>query len=118
MSSTACSTRGSARHELESHRRQTAVAMTTREIAVEAGGLRAQPRPGTPEIPGVMVAGRKARSPLGDAIRTLGHKPWAMFGLVVLLTWLVVGLLAPVLPIQDPDYQDLSQKLRSPDSLH
>jgi peptide/nickel transport system permease protein len=41
-----------------------------------------------------------------------------MFGLVILVAWLVVGLLAPVLPIQDPDYQDLSQKLRSPEWAH
>ena len=41
-----------------------------------------------------------------------------MLGLAVVVTWLVVGLLAPVLPIQDPDYQDLSQKLRSPGTGH
>jgi peptide/nickel transport system permease protein len=92
--------------------------MTTREITVEAGGVRAQPRPGASEIPRVILAGRKARSPLGDALRTLRRKPWAMLGLVILIAWLVLGLLAPVLPIQDPDYQDLSQKLRSPGSDH
>jgi peptide/nickel transport system permease protein len=93
--------------------------MTTREITVDVSGVRANsPRPDASAIPGVILPSRKARSPLGDALRTLRRKPWAMFGLVVLLSWLVVGLLAPVLPIQDPDYQDLSQKLRSPDSLH
>jgi peptide/nickel transport system permease protein len=41
-----------------------------------------------------------------------------MFGLIILVGWLLLGLLAPVLPIQDPDYQDLAQKLQSPGSDH
>jgi peptide/nickel transport system permease protein len=80
--------------------------------------MRGQPRSDAAEIRGVMLSGRKARSPLGDALRTLRRKPWAMLGLVVLVAWLLLGLLAPLLPIQDPDYQDLSQKLRSPGSGH
>jgi peptide/nickel transport system permease protein len=92
--------------------------MTTREVVVGAAEVRAKALPDTAEIPGVMVPVRKARSPVGDALRTLRGKPWAMFGLFILLTWLVVALLAPFLPIQDPDYQDLSQKLRSPSTDH
>jgi hypothetical protein len=69
--------------------------MTTREAVVEAG-VRAQARPAA-EIQGVMVRGRKARTPLGDALRTLLRKPWAMIGLIVVAAWLLVGLLAPVL---------------------
>jgi peptide/nickel transport system permease protein len=90
--------------------------MTTREAVVEAG-VRAQARPAA-EIQGVMVRGRKARTPLGDALRTLLRKPWAMIGLIVVAAWLLVGLLAPVLPIQDPHVPDLSQKLQGPGSGH
>ena len=90
--------------------------MTTRDIVVEPANTRQPPLAAA--IPGVMVPGRKARSPLGDALRTLRRKPWAMFGLIILVAWLLLGLLAPVLPIQDPDYQDLAQKLQSPGSDH
>ena len=55
---------------------------------------------------------------MGDAIRTLRHKPLALTGLAILATWLLLGVLAPALPIQDPNYQDLSQKLQGPDSTH
>jgi peptide/nickel transport system permease protein len=48
----------------------------------------------------------------------MGRKPWAMFGLFIILSWLVLALLAPLLPIQDPDYQDLAEKLRSPSTDH
>jgi peptide/nickel transport system permease protein len=92
--------------------------MTTREVAVEAAGVRSQVIPETADIPGVMLPVRKARSPLGDAFRTLRRKPWAMFGLFILLSWLILALLAPLLPIQDPDYQDLAEKLRSPSTSH
>ncbi|MFN8591428.1 MAG: ABC transporter permease [Thermomicrobiales bacterium] len=71
-----------------------------------------------PPFPADLVPKRPARSPMGDAIRTLRRKPWAMFGLFVVLAWLLLGILAPVLPIQDPDFQDLSHKLKSPSLQH
>ncbi len=64
---------------------------------------------GAPELPGVILPGRKSRSPLGDAARTLRRKPIALIGLAILLGWLSLGILAPVLPLLDPNYQDLSQ---------
>lgn len=59
---------------------------------------------------------RRNRSPLGDAIRTIRKNPVAMAGLGIIVTWLVLGLLAPVLPIQDPDSQNLAVKLQPPSS--
>ena len=70
------------------------------------------------ELPASLKANQKARSPLTDAIRTLRGKPLAMAGLSIILIWLVLGLTAPVLPIQDPNFQDLSQKLQGPSSAH
>lgn len=61
---------------------------------------------------------RKSRSPMGDAWRTLKRKPVAMTGLFIILGWLLLGLLAPVLPIQDPNFQDLQVKLQGPSWQH
>ncbi len=64
------------------------------------------------------AAFRKRRTPLGDAWRTLRRKPIALAGLGVLLLWLALGLLAPVLPIQDPNVQNLSAKLEPPSAAY
>ncbi len=65
------------------------------------------------------VAGfRKRRTPLGDAFRTLRGKPIALAGLTVIILWLLLGALAPILPIQDPNQQALSVKLRPPGGSH
>lgn len=61
---------------------------------------------------------RKRRTPLGDAFRTLRGKPIALAGFTVIVLWLVLGALAPVLPIQDPNEQALSIKLRPPGASH
>jgi peptide/nickel transport system permease protein len=61
-----------------------------------------------------LVPLRKRRTPIGDAARTLRTKPMALAGLTVIVGWLLLGLLAPVLPIQDPDAQNLSVKLQQP----
>ena len=42
----------------------------------------------------------KRRTPAGDAMRTLRQRPVAMLGLAILLTWIALGLLAPVLPLE------------------
>jgi peptide/nickel transport system permease protein len=73
---------------------------------------------GAPALPGVMPPSPKSRSPLGDAARTLGHKPLALLGLAILAGWLCLGILAPVLPVQDPIYQELADKLESPSRAH
>jgi peptide/nickel transport system permease protein len=73
---------------------------------------------GAPALPGVILPGRKSRSPIGDAARTLRRKPLALLGLAILLGWLLLGILAPVLPIQDPIYQELTAKLEGPSGAH
>ncbi len=73
---------------------------------------------GAPALPGVILPGRKSRSPLGDAARTLRRKPLALLGLGILLGWLSLGIFAPVLPVQDPNYQELADKLQSPSGAH
>lgn len=92
--------------------------MTMREVTLEAGAAAPVIRPGFSTPQAELLPARQARSPLGDAVRTLRRKPWAMFGLFVVLTWLVLGLLAPALPIQNPNYQNLQQKLQSPSLQH
>ncbi len=94
------------------------MSVSTRGIAVDEVNARLGQMIGTPNLPGVIVPDRKMRSPLGDAFRTLRRKPLALTGLAILLTWLLVGVLAPLLPIQDPNFQDLSQKLQSPSANH
>jgi peptide/nickel transport system permease protein len=71
-----------------------------------------------PALLGVILPGGKSRSPLGDAARTLRRKPLALLGLAIVLGWLSLGIFAPVLPVQDPNYQDLSQKLQGPAEIH
>jgi peptide/nickel transport system permease protein len=92
--------------------------MTTREASLEQIAATAAPRGASPNASAELLPARPARSPLGDALRTLRRKPWAMFGLFVVLAWLVVGLLAPILPVQNPNFQNLDQKLQSPSWHH
>ena len=61
---------------------------------------------------------RRRRTPLGDTFRTLRRKPVALAGFAVIFTWLLLAVLAPILPIENPDYQDLSQRLRPPEWGH
>ena len=58
----------------------------------------------------------RGRSIQGEAIRALGRNPMALAGIAVVLGWLLLGLLAPVLPIADPDAQDLANRLQPPSS--
>src|SRR5688572_11557478 len=61
---------------------------------------------------------KKARSPAGDAVRSLQKQPIALLGAAIVLTWLALGLLAPVLPIDDPNKQDTSIRLQPPSWEH
>lgn len=74
----------------------------------------------TSEQPALLeqVASRRRRTPLGDTLRTLRRKPIALIGLGVIVAWLLLGLLAPVLPIADPTAQDLLQRLKPPERGH
>lgn len=91
---------------------------STGQIAVDRPRTRFGAADAALELTGVIVPGRKARSPLGDAVHTMRRKPLAMVGLGILFGWLSLGILAPVLPIQDPNFQDLSQKLLGPSAAH
>lgn len=62
--------------------------------------------------------GRKRRTPLGDTVRTMRRKPLAILGLAIIVFWLLLGLLAPVLPVGDPKAQDLKQRMKPPSSEH
>src|SRR5687768_13288291 len=89
---------------------------------------RRQPAVPTLEAPALPLTGepatldglalRKRRTPLGDAVRTLRTKPIAMAGFGVIAVWLVLALLAPILPIQDPNHQALAEKLQAPGRDH
>lgn len=57
-------------------------------------------------------------SHLSRAFRTLRRRPTALAGLTVVLTWLLLGALAPILPIDDPNVQDLSVRLKPPSAAH
>jgi peptide/nickel transport system permease protein len=65
-----------------------------------------------------MAAARKRRTPLGDTLRTLRSQPIALVGLAIVLGWLLAGLLAPILPIENPDAQNLAVRLKPPGSGH
>jgi peptide/nickel transport system permease protein len=60
----------------------------------------------------------RGRSPAGEAWRRLTRKKLAMASLIYILTILVVGLLAPVLPIQSFSQQDLSNARAYPSWEH
>ena len=98
--------------------RHPTMTFSTGQIAVDQPRPRFNSAEAALELPGVIVPGRKARSPLADAVHTIRRKPLAMVGLGILLGWLALGILAPVLPIQDPNFQDLSQKLQGPSAAH
>ena len=112
----ASSIHGYDRHDRNSDR-EFILSVTTTGTAIEEASSR-KPVGGSRILPSVILPAGKARSPLGDAARTLRRKPLAMAGLAILLAWLVLGILAPVLPVQDPNFQDLSQKLQAPSFAH
>jgi peptide/nickel transport system permease protein len=61
----------------------------------------------------------KRRTPAGDAVRTLRQRPVAMLGLGILLTWIALGLLAPVLPLEAQNGQiKIENKLEAPSWNH
>src|SRR5688572_32732027 len=72
------------------------------------------PMPLSPRLP--RLAPR--RTPLGDTWRTLRRNPSALAGLGVVVLWLALGLTAPILPIDDPNDDDLSIRLQAPSRSH
>ncbi len=61
---------------------------------------------------------RKERSPFVAAILSLRRNPLAMAGIVVLVGWLVIALLAPVIAPHQPNQQDIIHRLQSPNRAH
>ncbi len=57
---------------------------------------------------------RPHRSQFGEIRRVLRRQPIAMAGLTIIVFWLAMAALAPVLPISDPNGQDIPNKLRAP----
>jgi peptide/nickel transport system permease protein len=74
-----------------------------------------QPVPGLGLSPAFKVS---RGSPLRAAMRTMKRRPTALAGLAIVLLWLVLGVLAPVLPLTDPDQQNLSNRLKPPSMDH
>lgn len=61
---------------------------------------------------------RKHRTQLQSVWRALRQRPIALVGLAIVLAWLAVGLLAPVLPLANPDEQNLAARLLPPSVEH
>lgn len=61
---------------------------------------------------------RRHRSTFTSIVHTLRRRPLALAGMGIVLGWLVVGVFAPLLPIADPDAQNLVQRLKPPSSEH
>jgi peptide/nickel transport system permease protein len=68
--------------------------------------------------PSALSALRPRRTPLGDAARTLRRQPLAIAGGTVILVWLALGLSAPILPIEDPNAQNMDVRLQAPSWSH
>ena len=72
----------------------------------------------SPELELALNTPRKHRSTLASITNMLWRRPLAMAGLGIVLGWLTVGLFAPILPIADPNAQDLMQRLKPPGNEH
>jgi peptide/nickel transport system permease protein len=70
------------------------------------------------ELGSALTATRQHRSQLSSIWRALRERPIALVGISIVLAWLVVGLLAPVLPLANPDAQDLANRLLPPGPEH
>jgi peptide/nickel transport system permease protein len=71
-----------------------------------------------PELGLALNPPRRHRSTLTSVAHTLRGRPLALAGITVIVGWLLVGLFAPVLPIADPNAQDLVERLKPPGGAH
>lgn len=71
-----------------------------------------------PVLAQALAAPRKHRSQLTNVWNALLKRPIAIFGILVVLAWLAIGILAPVLPIADPEAQNLAVRLQPPGGEH
>jgi peptide/nickel transport system permease protein len=70
------------------------------------------------ELSSALTVTRQHRSQLSSIWRALRQRPIALVGIGIVLAWLIVGLLAPVLPLANPDAQDLANRLLPPGAQH
>src|SRR3954464_14808140 len=61
---------------------------------------------------------RRERSPFVKALLSLRRNPLAVAGLVVLASWLLIALFAPVVAPYEPNKQDIAHRLQSPNRTH
>lgn len=57
---------------------------------------------------------RRRRTPVGDAWRSLRRNPAALAGASIVLFWITLGLLAPVLPLEDQSKTFVDRRLQAP----
>jgi peptide/nickel transport system permease protein len=72
----------------------------------------------SPELGLALNPPRRRRSTLTSVAHTLRGRPLALAGISVIVGWLLVGLFAPVLPIADPNAQNLVERLNPPGGAH
>jgi peptide/nickel transport system permease protein len=58
------------------------------------------------------------RSQFGMVVRALRQEPIALVGLFIGAGWLALALLAPILPLEDPNFVQLNRKLQPPSWSH
>lgn len=61
---------------------------------------------------------RRERAPFVAALLSLRRNPLAMAGLVVLLLWVVIAVIAPLIAPHQPNQQDIVNRLRGPSGKH
>ena len=65
-----------------------------------------------------MGAMPKHRSQLRTIVHTLVREPVALVGFFIVAGWLLLALLAPILPLEDPNYVQMDRKLQAPSWSH
>ena len=65
-----------------------------------------------------MGAMPRRRSQLGMVGHSLLREPVAMIGLSIVVGWLLLALIAPILPLEDPNYVQMDRKLQAPSWNH
>jgi peptide/nickel transport system permease protein len=71
-----------------------------------------------PEVGLELNSPRQHRSTLTSVAHTLGGRPLSLAGIAIIVGWLLVGLFAPLLPIADPNAQNLLERLKPPGAGH
>jgi peptide/nickel transport system permease protein len=71
------------------------------------------------DVPAIAArAARRERSPFVAALLSLRRNPLAMAGIVVIVVWLVIALVAPVIAPHQPNQQDIVHRLQPPNGQH